>query len=70
MPKHEDKEVRSVAKTISWRIIATITTMSLVYIFTKKLSLSLGIGVFEVIFKMCFYYLHERFWQKIKWGRS
>ncbi len=61
---------RSLAKTISWRIIATTTTMTLVFIFTGELTLSLGVGALEVVTKMFFYYIHERLWNKSLWGEK
>jgi len=61
---------RTVFKAISWRIIATMTTMILVYIFTKELFVSIGVGVFEVIAKITFYYIHERIWHKVDWGKK
>ncbi len=64
-----ESKKRSIAKTISWRICATFTTMTIVYIFTKEIGLSLGVGVLEVISKMILYYLHERGWGKATWGR-
>jgi uncharacterized membrane protein len=64
-----DKHERSLAKTISWRITATVTTMLLVFIFTGQLILSLSVGVIEVIVKMIFYYLHERAWNGVSWGK-
>ena len=66
--KKRDKPIKSIAKAISWRIIASLTTMSLVFIFTGELVLSLSIGFFEIILKMLFYYAHERVWDKTKWG--
>jgi uncharacterized membrane protein len=59
---------RSVAKTVSWRVIATFTTMLIVFIFTREIALSAGVGIVEAISKMIFYYLHERAWNKITWG--
>lgn len=56
---------RAVAKAISWRVIASITTVAIVYLFTGHLLLSAGIGVVEVITKMIFYYYHERVWNRI-----
>ena len=64
IPK-EGTRGRAVAKAISWRIIASITTMAIVYLFTGHLLLSAGVGIIEVITKMIFYYFHERFWNKI-----
>lgn len=61
---------RSVAKVFSWRVIATITTMILVFLFTGELKLTLGVGALDVILKLFFYYLHERTWNTVKWGRK
>jgi predicted transcriptional regulator len=61
---------RSVLKTITWRIIATSTTMLLVYVFTGQFELSAGVGVGDLVSKMVFYFLHERVWNRISFGRS
>ncbi|MBT4153074.1 MAG: DUF2061 domain-containing protein [Candidatus Magasanikbacteria bacterium] len=61
-----DSHKRSLAKTISWRVIASLTTMALVYLFTGEISTMLEVGAIEVVAKMLFYYLHERFWSHIK----
>jgi len=60
--------LRSVVKAISWRASATLTTIALVFIFTKKITIALSIGGLEMILKLLIYYLHERFWNRIKWG--
>ncbi len=59
---------RTVFKAISWRIVATFTSMSIVYILTKEPIITLGFGAIEVVAKITFYYLHERVWQKVSWG--
>ncbi|MCB9798356.1 DUF2061 domain-containing protein [Candidatus Nomurabacteria bacterium] len=59
-----DSYKKSLVKTISWRVVATCTTMVLVWIFTGKLDLSLKVGILEVFLKMLFYYIHERLWSK------
>ena len=65
-----DQHRRSILKTISWRILATLATMSIVFIFTRQWVLSLGVGVVEVAVKMTLYYFHERAWGRVKWGRQ
>ncbi|MBD3259844.1 DUF2061 domain-containing protein [Candidatus Woesearchaeota archaeon] len=65
---HETR-ARSIVKGISWRTVATLTTMFLVLIFTGKIYLAAGIGAFEVVSKLLIYYVHERAWNKITWGR-
>ena len=66
---HEEHK-RSAAKTVSWRIIATSTTMILVYVFTGELELAAGVGIGDVLLKVLFYFLHERAWNRIAFGRS
>jgi uncharacterized membrane protein len=61
---------RTIAKAISWRVLATLTTMTIVFLFTRRIILSLGVGLAEVLAKIIFYYLHERIWEKISWGKS
>ena len=66
----EDQPKRSIAKSLTWRALATLTTFVIVYAYTDELALSLGVGAVEVVTKMSLYYLHERFWMRIRWGRS
>ncbi len=66
----EDSRTRTIIKAVSWRVIATLTTMTIIFLFTRKIILSLGVGLVEVITKMTFYYLHERTWHKISWGKN
>jgi uncharacterized membrane protein len=65
----EDFKKRSLVKTISWRVTASLATVGIVYVFTGKIVLSFGIGVVEASLKLLLYYLHERVWQRIRWGK-
>ena len=65
-----DSQKRSITKTITFRIIATLTTMILVYIFTRSLALANTIGVLDLVSKLILYYLHERAWDRVKWGMN
>jgi len=64
----KETHTRSVTKGITWRIIASLTTMVLVYIFTGDLTIVVGVGFLEITAKIIFYYLHERTWGKVEWG--
>lgn len=64
-----ETHVRSVAKAVSWRIVATLTTVLLVYVFTRNLVVSGGVGVTELLSKLLIYYVHERVWNAIGFGR-
>ena len=60
---------RSILKAISWRTWATITTAVIVFIFTGEFALALTVGLLEVVAKMGLYFLHERVWQRIRFGK-
>jgi len=60
---------RAIAKSVTWRITASITTMIIVYFMTGSLILVASIGALEILLKMLVYYAHERSWDKIKWGK-
>lgn len=64
-----EKRVRSLLKTISWRIVATSTTILLVFLFTGSLVISVGVGSLEVLLKIVIYYLHERIWNMSNFGK-
>jgi len=61
---------RSILKAISWRTWATITTAIIVFVFTGEFALAITVGLLEVFAKMGLYFFHERFWQKVRWGRK
>lgn len=66
----KDSRIRSVIKALTWRMIATGTTMSLVYIGTGDIELMAHVGIADVIIKLFFYYVHERAWGRISWRRA
>jgi len=68
--KTKETHTRTIVKAISWRIVATLTTATIVFIFTREWVLTLGITFFEVLSKIFFYYFHERIWNMINWGQE
>lgn len=64
-----DKPWRSMAKAISWRITGTLDTICVAWLITGKLSLAFSIGCVEVFTKLIIYYVHERIWNKLSFGR-
>ena len=65
----KEKIRRSLIKTILWRFIGTIDTIAISWLITGRLNLALSIGSIELVSKMILYFLHERIWDKIEWGR-
>ena len=55
-------DAKSAYKTVTWRIIASVTTFMLVLIATGELAISVSVSVFDVTLKTIFYYIHERAW--------
>jgi len=70
MAKHKDTHARSITKAISYRVCASIATMLIVFFFTRKIVLSISIGLVEAVAKMACYYLHERAWSFINFGKK
>ena len=65
-----DTQLRSIVKSISWRIIAVLNGIFITFLFTHDLSKSIAIGVSANITGFVLYYIHERGWNKIKWGQE
>ena len=55
---------RHILKTITWRIIGTLDTITIAWIITGSWEWGLTIGGIEVFTKMILYFLHERAWYK------
>ena len=60
---------RSLAKAVSYRILGSLSTAGLFYFFTGDLRLAAGAGVLDSIIKIVLYFLHERLWNHIPFGR-
>jgi len=65
LPSGKDSNLKSLLKSISWRIVGTLDTIVISYIITGKLTMAISIGSVEVISKLLLYYLHERVWENI-----
>lgn len=61
---------RSIAKALSWRIVATVITSAIVYLFTGKGDFAATIGLADTTIKFLIYFGHERVWNRIPYGRE
>ena len=61
---------RHLAKTITWRCVATIATVILAWIISGDPMVGLKIGGWEFFIKMILYYFHERLWYRYNFGLS
>jgi uncharacterized membrane protein len=60
---------RTVARMISYRITAWLFTILWTYIFTGDIGKSTGFATMLHLLLSIDYYIHERIWLRIKWGR-
>lgn len=66
----KDKKRRTILKSITFRIVATIATVVIVYLLTGNLALANTIGLIDLVSKLLIYYLHERAWEAVSWGKA
>jgi uncharacterized membrane protein len=64
-----DKHYRSIVKAISWRATGSIDTMVITYLITGKWKFALAVSGVELFTKIGLYYVHERVWEKLNFGR-
>lgn len=60
----ESNLVRHILKTVSYRILGTLTTVTVAYSLGASLSLASLLGLGELVIKPVIYFFHERLWYK------
>ena len=65
-----ESTIRSLVKALSWRIVATLTTTVLVFVFTRRIDVAVTVGGIEAIAKSFLYFGHERVWNALTLGRE
>lgn len=65
-----DTTRRSLIKTISWRITGSTATFVISYVISKNLSIAGTIAIIQLTANTILYYVHERVWNKIRWGQK
>lgn len=61
---------RSFVKAVSWRITGSIDTFLIGWLVTGNAVVAGTISAIEILTKIFLYYLHERVWGKIRWGKE
>ena len=64
--KSSDSRVRALAKALTWRITATLTTACIAYVVTGEIGVAMMIGGTEFVIKFFIYYGHERAWNLVR----
>ncbi|MCX6777481.1 MAG: DUF2061 domain-containing protein [Candidatus Micrarchaeota archaeon] len=65
-----EKWSRSAAKAITYRILVMALDFSVIYLLTGKSEIAFGFMVVSNIYTTIAYYVHERAWDRVKWGKS
>ncbi len=64
-----ESNARSLAKAISYRVLGSAATALVVFIFSGNVPLSAGVGGLDMVVKIVLYFVHERIWNHIPYGR-
>ena len=64
-----DSIIRSLVKTISWRLTGTFCTFLISFIILGDITISSKIALIQLILNTIMFYIHERIWNIIKWGK-
>jgi uncharacterized membrane protein len=66
IPPPPESHTRSLVKGLTWRCLATLTTVTIAWMVTGETGTAMQIGFFEFFAKLAIYYAHERVWTRIK----
>lgn len=69
---------RSLVKAVSWRVFGSLDTAMLSFLvpmlfhvsLKKSGEIALSIAAFETVTKILLFYVHERVWARVRWGRA
>lgn len=64
-----DSHLRSLIKAVSWRLVGSLDTFMLSLLVTGSAKYAVSIATAEALTKIVLYYLHERAWRLVRWGR-
>ena len=64
-----DTRVRSLVKTVSWRLTGTLCTFLISRAILGDIATSSAIALIQLTFNTIVFYIHERIWNLIKWGK-
>lgn len=64
-----ESHLRSIAKAVSWRIGGSIFTALIAWVLTQEAATATAIGLADMVVKIVAFYVHERLWERIPFGR-
>lgn len=64
------KKSRSLAKSLTWRVVALLTTFITLYALSKDVSMATIATLITNGINFVAYYYHERIWNAVRWGKE
>ena len=64
-----ESHFRSIMKAVTWRAGGTVVTFAVAWIMTRSFNLAAQIGLLDTTIKLAAFYIHERMWMKINFGK-
>lgn len=61
---------RSLAKSLTWRVVAVVSTLLIGYAMTGSWAFALSLTLVSNVINFVLYYIHERLWLGIGWGKE
>jgi uncharacterized membrane protein len=64
-----ESHTRSIAKAVTYRLLGSLCTGLIAYILTGSRTIFLQAGALDIVLKIGAYFVHERLWDHIDFGR-
>jgi uncharacterized membrane protein len=64
-----ESNLRTLVKTVLWRITGSSATLLISWIVLGDITTASGIAALQLIANTVLYYVYERIWVRINWGR-
>ena len=68
--RQSESRLRSLIKALSWRVLALIVTVTVVWVVTGNTDMAATVGGADALVKIGLYYLHERVWNRISFRQG
>jgi len=70
MKKFHESVYRSITKAVTFRILIIILDFIVIYLFTKRIDLTVGVIIVSNFSSTIAYFVHERIWNRVHWGKD
>jgi uncharacterized membrane protein len=66
---HQEKRKRSILKAVTYRLVSILLDSTIAFLVTKSAQQTLILVFVSNAISIIIYFIHERTWNKIPWGR-